>query len=81
MGLILHCLFQMAPSRNKTKEACETKIQIDIMFVSGKTYPDLPPTYADILNMERCPEYDEVILHITNLPKFNEETKTHELDR
>ena len=51
------------------------------MFVSGKTYPDLPPTYADILNMERCPEYDEVILQITNLPDLNEETKIHGLDR
>ena len=51
------------------------------MFVLGKPYPDLPPTYAGILNMERCPEYDEVILQITNLPEINVETKTHELNR
>jgi len=55
--------------------------QVKVNKNGGKPYPDLPPTYADILNMERCPEYDEVILQITNLPEINEETKIHELNR
>ena len=47
----------------------------------GRENQDAPPSYETILEMEKCPDYDEVILQINNLPKTNEEIKSHEINR
>ena len=49
--------------------------------ISGFEYQDPPPSYEHILEMERCPEYEELNLEMDNSPEINEELKTHELNR
>ena len=49
-------------------------------FISGIDYEDKPPAYETIVEIDRCPEYEEVILQIKNLPETEVQMKNSRAD-